>query len=140
MIALVYVSFATHDMTDDELRDLLTVARQRNEAKNITGMLLYRDGFFIQALEGDEMAVMTVYNKIQRDKRHKNVLTVCKEWISERSFGAWSMGYNPISDEMVHSLPGFSEYLNDPHNIDFFARNPSHATQLLDSFKHRTYF
>ena len=35
---------------------------------------MYRDGFFIQALEGEEETVMSLYNKIKTDPRHRSVL------------------------------------------------------------------
>ena len=47
---LVYVSLANQEMSESHLEDLLKKARIKNETLNITGMLLYRDGFFMQAL------------------------------------------------------------------------------------------
>jgi hypothetical protein len=40
-------------MSDKHLEAMLKKARNKNEKSAITGMLLYRDGFFIQALEGE---------------------------------------------------------------------------------------
>ena len=45
---LVYVSLATEDMSDETLKKILNKARTKNEGLDITGMLLYRDGFFMQ--------------------------------------------------------------------------------------------
>ncbi|NJO83577.1 MAG: BLUF domain-containing protein, partial [Blastochloris sp.] len=44
-------------MTDDQLREILVKARDKNRRLNVTGMLLYRDRFFIQALEGEQEVV-----------------------------------------------------------------------------------
>jgi hypothetical protein len=55
---LVYVSAAVTWFSEAELRALLTGARFRNENADITGMLLYKDGNFMQALEGSEAAVL----------------------------------------------------------------------------------
>lgn len=62
-ISLAYVSSAIHPMTNDALRDLLSSARKKNKGFDITGMLLYRDSFFIQVLEGEPEYVTIVYNR-----------------------------------------------------------------------------
>ena len=49
---LVYISAANHEFTEKELHELLSKARKNNESYGITGMLLYHQGSFIQALEG----------------------------------------------------------------------------------------
>lgn len=140
LISLVYVSFATEDMTDEELKDILEVSRENNKSKDITGMLLYRDRFFIQALEGEEEEVMPLYEAIKDDPRHRNVLLVYKNDIKSRTFSSWSMGFNKISDAQVEQMPGFTAFLSDPRDMSYFVEQPSRATTLLESFKNKTYF
>jgi len=79
LISLVYVSFANLDMSEDELRDILTKARENNQKLELTGMLLYRNGFFIQALEGEEEVVTALYEKIKQDPRHRSILQIHKD-------------------------------------------------------------
>jgi hypothetical protein len=57
LVSLVYVSVARELMSDEDLKAILEVARRKNAERNITGMLLYRSGYFIQALEGEEADV-----------------------------------------------------------------------------------
>jgi hypothetical protein len=141
LVSLVYVSLASHDMTDQELKDILEVSRDNNHALNVTGMLLYRDGFFIQALEGERNVVDNLYDKIEKDRRHTNVLKVYENDIEARSFNDWSMGFNKISDEAVASEEGFSEFLEDPEGrMTYFTGKPTRAVRLLNRFKDRTYF
>lgn len=139
LISLVYVSFASHPMTDEELQAILAEARDFNKPNNITGMLLYRDGFFIQALEGEAEVVEPLYNGISKDERHKNVLLVYKNTITERSFSDWSMGFNKIEAGDGGDLPGFTDFLAKP-SAEYFTDHPSRATVLLESFKNKTYF
>ena len=54
MKRLVYVSAATVPFTDAALAQLLNISRKNNVAAGITGMLVYRDGDFLQILEGGE--------------------------------------------------------------------------------------
>lgn len=139
LISLVYVSFETHPMTDTDLKDILQVARATNNTLGITGMLLYRDGFFIQALEGDEAQVVPLFEKIATDARHRNVLMVYKNAIVARNFGDWLMGFNKISDDDVRGLAGFIDIIDKP-NAEDFAQFPDRAHHLLEHFKNRTYF
>jgi hypothetical protein len=140
LISLVYVSVASHDMTDDDLKEILKEARDFNEPNNVTGMLLYRDGFFIQALEGEAEVVEPLYERIAEDPRHAKVLIVHKTEIDERSFSDWSMGFNKITDEAANQVEGFTSFLQNPGDMSFFTDHPSRATFLLDAFKSKIYF
>jgi len=142
LYTLVYVSLATHPMTDDELRDLLEISRDNNARLDITGMLLYRDGFFIQALEGQEQAVEDLFTKISKDPRHTNVLVVHRGNISRegRTFAEWAMGFNKIKLDEAKQIPGFTDFLQQPGDGRFFSNNPERAQKLLKSFKDRTFF
>lgn len=140
LISLVYVSFSQHSMTEDELRAILTQARNANQARDITGMLLYRDDFFIQALEGDKDTVLALYDKIAQDPRHHHVLVIHQAPIYERSFSQWSMGFNHITDQAVEEVEGFSDFLESNRDMRFFSTHPNRATQLLESFKDHIYF
>jgi len=120
LITLVYVSSAKRKMSDEDLKSILEVSRDNNRKQDISGMLLYRNGFFIQALEGEEDAVQALYNKIKEDPRHGNVLSVYKAKIHERSFADWSMGFNKVEDESLKKLDGFTDFINQPLNNKFF--------------------
>ena len=55
-------------------------------------MLCYGGGIFLQALEGGRTAVSELYARIVSDPRHKDVVLLLYEEISERRFGGWTMG------------------------------------------------
>jgi hypothetical protein len=139
LITIVYVSVSSHTMSDDELKTLLAECRANNGPHNITGMLLYRDGFFIQALEGEESEVEPLYEAIRKDPRHTNVLTVYKNAIETRSFTNWAMGFNKFTAADGTGIEGFTDFLNAP-DVDFFVQHPGRAAILLNSFRERTYF
>jgi hypothetical protein len=139
MISLVYVSFASQPMSDDELRELLEECRTKNHGRNITGMLLYRDGFFIQALEGEAEVVNALYERIGQDARHRSVLKVTSEPIEKRSFNNWAMGFNKLGDQPPEPMEGYTDFLSNP-NAAFFTDQPDRAHALLKAFQERTYF
>jgi Sensors of blue-light using FAD len=51
MIQLVYVSSSVKPFCDNELLQLLERCRRNNDKLGITGMLLYKNGDFMQALD-----------------------------------------------------------------------------------------
>jgi hypothetical protein len=105
---LIYTSRALHQFSTADLKKLLMRSRLNNGATNVTGMLIYRDGTFLQALEGDEQSVREVFNRIEADERHSEVsiLTDQPSPGGQRLFGKWSMGFaNAASNAQV--LNGF---------------------------------
>lgn len=135
MISLVYVSIATKPFTAAELLDLLDHARRNNLNSAITGMLLYKEGNFMQVLEGDEKAVKAVSAKIARDPRHHKMITLLEVQIPEREFPDWSMGFNDLDAPLSDEIPGYSEFMNTPLTADAFSENPTRAQRLLRVFK-----
>jgi len=123
-------------MKETELVEILRVARDNNKKLKVTGMLLYRDGFFIQALEGEEKVVDDLFNDIATDERHKNVLVVYKNHVTTRTFTDWSMGFNKLEDHHLEDLDGYNGMLN----ANFFAEKPGRAVTLLESFRNKSYF
>jgi len=123
---LVYVSLANQEMTDEHLKSMLEKARDNNEKFDITGMLLFRDGFFMQALEGDEVNITVLFDKIAKDARHRDVLLVYKKPIKQRGFERWTMGFNKIDGDTLESLNGFSDFLQRP-TPEFFRYRASEA-------------
>lgn len=108
MKTLVYLSTSVNEFDEDELSKLLEVARERNKAKNISGMLLFLNGLFIQVLEGGNTAVDALFNKIRFDNRHKNVLKLYEEEIEERIFDFWSMAYAKSTKEELNEFGYFT--------------------------------
>ncbi|MEQ1636667.1 MAG: BLUF domain-containing protein [Methylococcales bacterium] len=136
---LVYVSLTNQEMTDDHLQSLLKKAREKNERLDISGMLLYRDGFFMQALEGELDDIEELYNIIKADSRHRDVLLVYKKPMKQRGFPDWTMGFNKIAADDLKSITGYTQFLQNP-TPDFFLQRASEAEALLDQFKHQLFF
>lgn len=136
---LVYASRATVPFDEEKLKDLLGKARVKNSSKNITGMLLYREGLFVQALEGEEDDVVSLYERISKDQRHTDVIKIYLKPIRERSFGDWSMGFNRFNQEDDDKIEGYSHFLTKA-SPEFFQGNPSYAKALLDNFRNDVLF
>ncbi|MNL34573.1 Blue light- and temperature-regulated antirepressor YcgF [compost metagenome] len=107
---LVYVSHAVEDISYTDIRNILEVSRKNNAQENITGLLVFREGFFLQLLEGTEEAVKKVLGNIMMDDRNHS-LRVLIEANGERLFGEWSMAYidGDISSNETEELIEFFE-------------------------------
>lgn len=135
MISIVYVSSAVTPFTQSELTALLETSRRNNAAGDVTGMLLYKEGNFMQALEGPETAVRRVHSRIESDSRHKGLLTLVDKPITERQFPGWSMGFRDLATQSLRAVDGYNEFLNTPFTGREFSSNPSLAQKLLLTFK-----
>ncbi|KQN41005.1 MULTISPECIES: BLUF domain-containing protein [unclassified Frigoribacterium] len=109
MLSTVYVSRSSYPFTDDDLANLLMTSRSNNARLGITGMLLHREGRFIQVLEGPEEAVRERLAVIARDPRHTAVHTIVDERVEDRLFPAWTMGYRAVTDDLATVLPGYAD-------------------------------
>lgn len=91
LVRLLYASRAV-DPSEEAIESILLQSRQFNPTCGITGILCYGGGIFLQAIEGGRSAVNELYSHIVRDSRHKEVVLLHYQEISERRFGGWTMG------------------------------------------------
>jgi len=139
LYCLVYTSIANQKMSDDDLKDLLEKIRNNNEGRDVTGMLLYLDPFFIQVLEGEEAMVTELFNRIKQDSRHRKVSLLYKKPIEERGFSNWTMGFSKISNKDIETIEGFSDFLQRPTH-ESFRFTHSEVDELLHKFKYEILF
>ena len=92
LVRLLYVSRAVSPDSPETIESILADSRAHNLGQGITGILCYGGGIFLQAIEGGRMQVNGLYSHIVGDNRHKDVVLLHYEEISERHFGGWTMG------------------------------------------------
>ena len=93
LFQLFYRSRSAEPITDGLVLDILGASRRNNAVVEVTGLLLCRDRFFLQLLEGQETNVRTLFQKIEKDDRHRDVKVVLETAADRRIFSAWEMGY-----------------------------------------------
>ena len=64
LLQIIYARASATKMEADELKAILSAARTNNSKKDISGMLVYHAGSFLQVLEGPEDAVTELFGKI----------------------------------------------------------------------------
>ena len=112
---LLYSSVASQNFEENHLTELLDQARKFNRAHNITGLLLYHDGSFMQVLEGERQVILELFErKIFFDERHGGVTKYFDHPIEERLFSNWSMGFKKLNNNDLASMPGYSDIFDNP--------------------------
>ncbi len=89
---LLYISDAVKPMTTIELGNIQFVSARYNAGKDITGVLFYSAGHFVQLLEGDMTDIHSLFEKIAVDPRHRRVRLLLLRPAQRRIFKDWSMG------------------------------------------------
>jgi hypothetical protein len=135
MLSLIYVSTSVKLLNDEELLDILKVSRENNSSRDVTGLLLYKGGNFMQVLEGPDEVVEAVFETIKADSRHKDVIVLSREQISNRQFPAWEMAFQNLDNPEVKNEPGYSQFLQDEFIADVYRENPLRAYIMLLTFR-----
>ena len=83
---IVYMSTAVGVLRAEELDRIYLRAKSGNARAGITGLLLFYEGAFLQMLEGPPAGVMSVAERIRKDRRHSGMITLEARAIEERAF------------------------------------------------------
>jgi hypothetical protein len=134
LIQLIYVSAAKNLFTPAELRELLRLARIKNQRLDVTGMLLYHQGSFLQVLEGPASAVNPLLETIDHDQRHHKLMLLLRREIEARNFADWKMGFVDVAAQSK-ALPGFRDYFNSHSSFLDLQGEPKTIERVVDGFR-----
>jgi hypothetical protein len=127
LVRLLYASRAV-DTQPEAIEGILAKSREFNPSSGITGILCYGGGIFLQAIEGGRNAISELYGHIQHDARHKNVVLLHYEEISERRFSGWTMGQVNM-EKINHSI--LLKYAEKPE-LDPYSTSGAVSMALLE--------
>ncbi len=135
---LIYASQAHDKICYADLDSILAKSRKNNAFYEVSGILIFSDGYFIQLLEADSVdTVRATLSRIIKDPRHHTV-RILREWnCTERSLQQSSMAFldhdvhgesfqfikKLFNDSMMISLPSNTEFVN--FFKDFMKSNPA---------------
>ena len=141
MIQLAYVSKATDEFNqniDDNVFNILETARKNNGTKGISGLLIYRDGYFLQLLEGDADSVLHLYGKIAVDNRHVQIRTLFKQETSMRLFPNWAMGFSKLENKELEAVSNINPWDEIQGFLDNNQTIPNEKVlRIFKSFKYK---
>ena len=130
---LIYSSKASAPMSEVSLLNLLHLARDLNLLDNITGLLLYNEGHFLQLIEGPEAAISNLEERLEKDKRHKDILIHQDLQTDTRLFPDWSMGWGDLSNPALTFLPGLARPLKNQDRFKSLANEIASFSKELQS-------
>ncbi len=118
LVRLLYVSRFNADSAPSVVDAIIKQSRQHNPAHGITGVLCHTGTMFIQILEGGRDAINKLYNRINCDDRHYDVMLLDYAEISERRFAEWTMGRVNLDKVNASMLLKYSEHAKlDPYRL-----------------------
>lgn len=89
---IIYCSHSTVSMENAlNLAELLGVSARNNRRDEITGVLAFSDGMFIQAIEGPPHAVDGLMTRLRADTRHRGLRVLGEDGAVARAFPIWVM-------------------------------------------------
>lgn len=130
-IQVVYASLADHDFSDDELAALLHGAVRNNARMNLTGLLLYANGSFLQVLEGDEATVDALMERIRADPRHHSIEYLLRSTIRYREFSQWHMGFKRVQADDAVACPQYAAFFEDGFDPAVIGARPGASLDIL---------
>ena len=96
-IQLLYLSNAKPELKQEELDSILRVSRANNPSQDITGLLVFANGVFIQVLEGPE----------------KQSINYLRQYVTTRGTRTWLFwGNTPVKSASL--LSGLWAFSNQP--------------------------
>jgi hypothetical protein len=131
LIQLIYTSTATRDYLDEDLADILKECVQNNHANNITGLLLYTKGRFMQLIEGESEGVDALVEEIKTDPRHRDIDVFLRTQVRKREFSQWHMGYRAISKWDAIALPNYAPFFEDGFDSAKLAAKPGICHEIM---------
>lgn len=131
---IIYLSWATRPFSDEQLHTLLRKARSRNTEVGITGFLLYGNDCFLQVLEGEEVAVRTLYEYIKGDARHRDVTAYADKPIPQRAFAEWAMAFQSTTPQQFEQLVGYLQPASVAVDASRLSLTDLHLLDVLRSF------
>ncbi|WP_394003576.1 BLUF domain-containing protein [Luteimonas sp. WGS1318] len=112
---LLYRSGQLYEFTVADMIRLLQTSRAHNAGCGVGGLLLLRDGLFMQLLEGPMAAVEALYARIAEDPRHCGVQLINRRERAARLLPDWRMAWAeaPLDDD----APAFAGLETDHHAL-----------------------
>ena len=88
----VYCSRAADGVDDSEVDRIVEAAQRSNQARGITGVLVFGSGIFFQWIEGPTAQIKDLIARLHHDPRHHDIVSLSQsEEERERLYPNWTM-------------------------------------------------
>jgi len=122
MRQIIYRSTTTTESgrAADDIPGIVARAAARNGIDGITGLLYTQDDSFLQAIEGPEVSMQDLIERLEEDRRHYDIRILIDREVDAREFGDWTMihrdrreSVDAFDDRMRVLLTGVSRQTAD---------------------------
>lgn len=133
-IQLLYLSNAKPELKQAELDKILEVSRKNNPSRDITGLLVFANGVFIQVLEGPSSEVTNLFETICDDTRHQEVAMLGEYVGQERIFSKWSMGFLQSTFDELTRITDSPNMIGRDDVLSLLSNDETEAVRFLKKF------
>lgn len=132
---IVYVSSSISLFHQADLIPLLEQSRSYNASVGITGILFINRGRILQVLEGKKELIEALYQRIEKDQRHTNLVKLADCPIRDRSFRHWSMHCKAITAYQLTLLKTIVGFDASSRLADISSHNEAERLLSLSEFE-----
>lgn len=137
MYYLIYTSEAKLGVDEVELYEILKSSVRNNLKLDITGLLIFHSGTFIQMLEGSRESVHEIYQVIKEDVRHSNVQKLISSTADRRYFSDWRMALEVVHEKTFTEIEAYQSLIDSSSFLAGLNRN--HVGIRLLKYFYETY-
>jgi hypothetical protein len=109
---ITYLSTAVCQFDHAQLQELAMHAAKNNAKHQITGVMYYKGGEFLQVIEGPSEAIDDLWSRLRQDDRHTWLEALWIEDNVQRSFTGWNMGLCDLNDAQPPPRSEFTAIAN----------------------------
>ena len=128
--AIAYVSQVSENISEEEIDKILEKSEEYNKNNDVTGILLFSEGNFLQVIEGKKEIVDPLFDKIKADYRHQGLIIIFNRPIQRAELNGYKADFitqhKRINDENV------STYLKHIQTLD--PKSQAVVKNLLKNF------
>ena len=133
-VQLLYLSNAKPELKQGDLDGILEVSRRNNPPRDITGLLVFANGVFIQVLEGPNEQVHTLFETICDDTRHQEVAMLGEYVGQDRIFTKWSMGFLQSTFDELTRITDSPNMIGREDVLSLLSNDEAEAVRFLKKF------
>ena len=133
-VQLIYLSNAKPELKQVELDRILEVSRRNNPPRDITGLLVFANGVFIQVLEGPSAGVHKLFETICDDSRHQDVAMLGEYIGQDRIFTKWSMGFLQSTFDELTRITESPNMIGRDDILSLLSNNEAEVVRFFKKF------
>ncbi len=130
---LIYRSEKASTFPESEIQPMLQKFKTPNTIHEITGMLFYIEGHFIQCIEGSEGNVEQLLSNIIHDPRNTSFSVLSDITTPERRFPTWWMGFKSMSTNELLQQKGFID-ISSKETLDRLLNHHQFMLNLMSEY------